>query len=149
MAGLTWWMRIVGAFYILMALFNTPPVIEARFETQYPDIGVPVESAAAQALVDTWFMFGLEAGVIGLALLWCARNPMRHLGIAWLVIALEAVRGIADDLYLIARGYDTAIYAGWIVIHLVIIVTGVIAIRRAGREVKSSVNDGGVLEVRA
>lgn len=125
------WMQVVGAFYVLMALFNTPPVIEARFGMQYPDLGVAVESAAVQALVDTWFMFGLEAGVIGVALLYCSRHPYQHRSLVWTVLALEMVRGIADDLYLIARGYDPIIYLAWIAVHGVIVTTGVVAIRRA------------------
>jgi hypothetical protein len=131
MSGLKLWMRIVGAFYVVMGLFNTPWIIEARLTTQYPNLGVAADSNAARALVDTWFMFGLEVMVIGVALLYFSRDPARHIALVWTVIGLEIVRGIVDDLYLIARGYDVAIYSGWIVIHLIIIVTGLVALRRA------------------
>jgi hypothetical protein len=47
------------------------------------------------------------------------------------VVALEIVRGILDDIYMIARGYSAAIYVGFIVLHLVIIVTGMAFMRRA------------------
>lgn len=125
------WMRIVGGFYVLLGLFNTPPVIAARFPLQYPDIGVAVDSLAAQLLFDVWFMFGLEVAVIGVALLIAARNPARHRALVWTVLALELVRGIADDLYLIARGYEVAPYVLWIVVHATIVVTGLWALRRA------------------
>ncbi len=127
--GLQRWMRIVGGFYVLLALFNTPPVISARFAAQYPDLGLAVDAAAAQALVDVWFMFGLEVAVIGIALVWLSRDPLRALPFVRVVLALELVRGVADDLYLLARGQDPAVYLGWIVIHLVIVVTGLLAIR--------------------
>jgi hypothetical protein len=128
---LQWWMRIVGGFYVLMGLFNTPPVIAARFPLQYPDIGVTVDSLPAQALVDVWFMFGLEVAVIGGALLIAARNPARHIALVWTVLALEVVRGIADDVYLLARGYAIATYLTWIVLHVVIVATGLLALQRA------------------
>lgn len=132
MPGLKWWMRIVGGFYLLMGVFNTPIVIEARLLTQYPNLGVSVDSVAARALIDTWFMFGLEVMVIGAALIYCSRDPVRHVALAWTVIGLELVRGIADDLYLIARGYDNvAVYVGWILVHTTIIVSGLVCARRA------------------
>jgi hypothetical protein len=129
-SAMKWWMRVVGGFYLLTAAFNTPWIIEARFNTQYPEIGISIDSAAAQALVDTWFMFGLEVAVIGAALIYFSRDPERHLALVWTVIALEAIRGIADDIYLLSRGYDPLLYSLWIVIHLAIIVSGLIALRR-------------------
>ena len=75
-AGLRRWMRVVGGFYLLMGVFNTPPVIQARFGAQYGELGLAVDSPPAQALVD-----------------------------------------------------DLPIYGGWVVIHLVIIVTGAAALR--------------------
>ncbi len=128
-AGLRRWMRIVGGFYLVMGAFNTPPVIQARFGAQYAELGLAVDSPAAQALVDVWFMFGLEVAVIGAALLYFSSDPARHLALVWTVLGLELVRGVVDDLYLIARGYDPRIYGLWVLIHLVIIVTGVAAIR--------------------
>ena len=125
------WMRIVGSFYVAVGLFNTPPVIAARFPAQYPDLGVAVDSLPAQALVDVWFMFGLEVAVIGVALLIAARNPARHLALVWTVLALEIVRGIVDDVYLLARGYEVAPYVIWIVVHAAIVVTGLWALRGA------------------
>lgn len=129
--GLRRWMRAVGGFYVFMGLFNTPPIIQARMPVQYPDLGVPVDSFPAQALIDVWFMFGLEVLVIGAALLWFSRDPLRHIALVWTVLVLELVRGIADDVYLIARGYDLVVYSIWIVIHLVVITTGMLSIRRS------------------
>lgn len=125
------WMRIVGSFYIALGLFNTPPIIAARFAAQYPDLGVTVDSMPAQALIDVWFMFGLEVAVIGVALLIAARNPARHLALMWTVLVLEVVRGIVDDVYMLARGYEVAPYVIWIVVHTAIAITGWWALRRA------------------
>lgn len=124
------WMRVVGGWYLLLAVFNIPPLLEARFGIQYEHLDIAVETAPAQALVDVWFMFGLEIGVIGAALLYFSRDPRRHIALVWTVIVLEAVRGIVDDLYLIGRGYDPVFYTGFIAIHLVIILAGLAAVRR-------------------
>jgi hypothetical protein len=131
MKGLKWWMRAVGMFYVLMGVFNTPLIIEARLTTQYPNLGVTTDSLAAQALVDTWFMFGLEVFVIGLALLYFSREPERSVALIWMVLGLELIRGILDDIYLIARGYEPVIYLVWILIHSVIIITGLLVLRSA------------------
>ncbi|HEV2126221.1 MAG TPA: BphX family protein [Chloroflexota bacterium] len=131
MARLKWWMRTVGAFYLFLGIFNLPFVVQARLLGQYPNLGVPVDSAAARALVDTWFMFGLEMGVVGAALVFFSRNPVRHLALVWTVIALEVVRGVADDLYLIARGQDAVFYGSFALVHLAIIITGIVFARRA------------------
>jgi hypothetical protein len=130
-AGLRRWMRGVGAFYLLVALFNTPPAIAARFPVQYGWLDLEVGAASAQALIDVWFMFGLEVGVVGLALLLSARDPRRHVALVWTVLGLELVRGVADDLYLLVRGYDLATYVTWIAIHAVVIATGLRALHRA------------------
>lgn len=45
-------------------------------------------------------------------------------------------QGVLDDIYLIARGYDAVGYAVFIVIHIAIIVTGVLAARAAEAEVR-------------
>jgi len=132
-------MRGVGAFYLFLGAFNTPFVIEARLPAQYPNLGVPVSSAAAQALVDTWFLFGLEMGVVGAALIYFSRSPVRHLALVWTVIVLEVVRGVLDDLYLIARGNDAVFYSGFAVVHLVIIGTGIAFARGARRTSASAV----------
>lgn len=49
-------------------------------------------------------------------------------------LGLELVRGIVDDVYMLSRGYEPAIYVGWIVLHIIIIATGLWALRKASRE---------------
>jgi hypothetical protein len=41
-------------------------------------------------------------------------------------------RGIVYDAYMLALGYALAVYAPWIVIHSVVITTGVLVLRRSG-----------------
>jgi len=83
-------------------------------------------------------MFGLEVFVIGVALLYFSRQPARNVALAWTVIALEVVRSIVDDVYLLVRGADPGFYGVWIAIHLIIIVSGLWAIHSAKRDTSVS-----------
>lgn len=132
MNSLKWWMRIVGLFYLLLfvsAVFlKIPPQV-------YGPEGI-LEAAAAGELtamiaVDTWIMFGLELGVVGAALIIASRIPNQARVLVWTVLAIELVRGIIDDIYMITRGYDLTGLIVWIVIHTVIIVTGLYALRKS------------------
>jgi hypothetical protein len=132
-------MRLVGAFYVLQAAAIV--VARAPIRTFGPegtleqaDAGEPV----AGFVVDTWTTFGLEVGVIGVALLIAARAPRRATILAWTVIAIEAVRGIGTDVLQIARGNEVPGYLAWIPIHAVVIVTGLLALRASRGEQRES-----------
>lgn len=134
MTPLKWWMRAVGAFYVALGVINLPFVLTGRLEGQYPSLGAPLDSVAVKALVDTWFLFGIEIGVIGVALIVASRNAGRYVVLVWVVLALELLRGIAHDMYLLTRGYaSVGFYLGFAIVHLVIIATGFSVARRPKR----------------
>lgn len=130
---LTWWLRIVGAFYLL--LFVMVVFVKLPLAAFGPE-GILQQAAAGDAVarftVDTWVMFGLELGAIGVALVVASRYVERAAPLVWTVMAIELTRGIIDDIYMIAVGYEPAGYVVWIVIHSVIIAAGYLALRRAG-----------------
>ena len=85
-----------------------------------------------KALVDWTFIFGIDLLVIGGGLSDSARNPLKNMMLVWLVIWLEAIRGILADIHYISRGYASVpFYLGFIVVHVIIIVTGIIFLRQA------------------
>ena len=137
---LTVWMRLVAAFYLIQ--FVMMVFVRAPIRTFGPpgalaqaDAGDPV----AKFLVDTWLTFGLEVGAIGGALVIASRRPQQARGVVWTVLGIELTRGIANDLYMIARGIKVPGYVIWIVIHSVVIATGLLALRAAkAGEVDSS-----------
>lgn len=132
MKNLTLWMRIVGGFYLLLGLFNTPPVIAARMNLHYPTLELGLDHVAVKAINDLWFMFGLEVAVIGLMLLIGSAVPLQNKILVQTVLLLELVRGIFVDVYWIGRGYYVAApYIIWIVLHLAIIVSGWYFLRQA------------------
>jgi len=118
MTRLTWWMRIVGVFYLLQ--FVMMVFVRAPIRAVGPQ-GALAQAAAgdltASFLVDTWVTFGLEVGAIGAVLLIASHAPGQAIALVWAVIAIELARGIADDIYMLARGYDVTTYAIWIFLH--------------------------------
>ena len=132
MTRLGWWMRIVGSFYLLQFVANAIVLAPIR---AFGPAGALNEAAAgnpiARFLVDTWVTFGLEVGAIGAALLAFSRAPDQARALIWTVIGIEVTRGIIADVYMISRGINLPGLLVWIVIHTVIIVTGVLTLRAA------------------
>lgn len=139
MKQLTWWFRIVGGFYLLLAIMNMyGTFVNQDFFKQvlpYAD-----NELAVKAFVIGWSPFAFE--IVGLAtfMLWASRDAGKYVAAVWLIVWLELLHGVIDDVYLIANGFSAAEYIPFIVIHLIIIVTGVrfvrgTAVRRSARDV--------------
>lgn len=129
---LVWWMRIVGTFYLF--LFVMIVFVRLPLQTFAPEETLALAASGdpiARYLVDTWVMFGLEVGVIGIALIIASRHVAQARLLVWTVLGIELVRGIVDDMYMIARGYEPGGFIAWIVIHSTIIITGYLALRAA------------------
>jgi hypothetical protein len=128
---------VIGAFYLVQAVMLV--LVRAPIRTFGPegalaraDAGDPV----AKFLVDTWTTFGFEVAAVGVALLVATRSRELALGAVWTVLAIEVGRGILLDSFMIARGIEVGGYLVWIVIHLTVIVTGLLALRgdRGGQD---------------
>lgn len=129
MKRLTWWFRLVGAFYTLLALMNLYGMFvnPAFFAGSLP---YAANDGVIQAFIDGWSPFAFEIVGIGTFLLWASRNPRRYVGVVWLVAWLEIWHGVVDDLYLISRGYSVGGYVAFIAVHLLIAGTGVLFARQ-------------------
>lgn len=126
------WMRIVGGFYLLT--FIVAGILRVPIRTLAPEttldlaaVGDPV----AKLLVDTWFLIGLDFAAIGVALLIASRMPEKASSLVWGVLCFEIVRGIGGDTYMLMQGYAVVPHVIWVMIHTVIIVTGLIVLRRS------------------
>jgi len=130
MKKIIWWFRVVGAFYLLLGIMNMYGTFidPAFFGGNLP---YAADLAVVKAFVHGWSPFAFE--IVGLAtfMLWASRNPGKYLGAVWLLVWLEFMHGVVDDLYLIANGFGAGFYIGFIVVHLIIIVTGVLFVRQA------------------
>lgn len=132
MKKLTWWFRIVGAFYLLLAVMNLYFVLlNPGAITGMGRMPFQVTPDSAQAFADGWSPFAFEMLGIGTFMLWASRDPGRYVGAAWLLIWLDLLHGVLDDVYLIARGYDAAGYIAFIGVHLAIMITGAVSAREA------------------
>jgi hypothetical protein len=125
-------MRIIGAVYLFQ--FIATAIVRAPIQTLAP-AGTLDQAAAgeplAKFLVDTWLAFGIEMGVIGVALISFAKAPQRATGLVWAVLGIELLKGPVYDIYMLMEGYDTTTFAVWIVVHTVIIVSGLVALKKA------------------
>ena len=130
------WMQIVGAFYVVQ--FVMMAVVQAPIRTFGPPGALSKADAGdslARFVVDTWTIFGLEVGAVGVMLLIATRRTELAAGAIWTVLAIEVGRGLIADTYMIARGINVGGYLVWIVIHSVVIVTGLAALRASRRVV--------------
>lgn len=133
MKKLTWWFRIVGSFYLLLALVNAAMLFVGRTQTFADTLPAPMDAdpLAVRSFMDAWLVFILELGVLG-AMAWVAsRAPMENKIMAWVIIWAELFRGVLADAIWISRGYDPASYAAFIAIHVAIIATGILFVRQA------------------
>ena len=134
MKKLKWWFRIVGAFYLLLALANLGATFFDPQLSIYKDmLPLPLTGnvLAARAFADAWFAFVMDMLAIGGFCLWASRDPLKYLGAVWIIVLMEFLHGVVDDVFLIARGYGAMSYVIFIIIHFVIIITGVVFVREA------------------
>ena len=130
---LKWWFRIVGAFYLLLGVMNMYGtfVDSSVFAQALP---YAPNSDVVKAFVVGWSPFAFEIVGIATFMLWASRDPRKYLGAVWLLVWLEVMHGVLDDVYLIANGFSAAEYIPFIVIHLIIIVTGVLFARQVSAQ---------------
>jgi hypothetical protein len=127
---LKWWLRVVGAVYVLNGIMMA--VVRAPIRSVGPEGTLDAAAAGdptARFLVDTWVGFGVEVAVIGVVLVLASATPSLARVLVWLVIGIELTRGIAYDLYMLTRDYEPSVYVPWLVVHAVIIVTGALVLR--------------------
>lgn len=134
MKKLVWWLRIVGVFYLLqfvVMVFAKAPIV-ATGPAGTLDLAAAGDPLA-RFVVDTWVTFGLEVGAIGAGLLLASRTPGQARPLVWTIIAIELLRGIVADVYMISRGLDPSVLGVWFVLHSVVIVTGLLVLRLTPR----------------
>lgn len=143
-------MRVVGTLYVINGVvlgitYLIPAAGESSVRARVPE--AEPSGPMYEFALETWLMFGFEVLVLGAALLWASRDPWSHRVLAGTVIALEAVRGIVDDLVWIARGYPPATYIAWITFHAVVIATGLLAMRAGERDARHRPEPSGAVRM--
>lgn len=130
-------MTVVGVFYLVLGVrllpwVNRPMIEAAGLDSVYLAGDLSTDDTAFAWVLDWMGTFGLDLLVLGGVLLVAARAPVRNRLFAHLVIWHEVVAGVLDDLWFFSRDYVAdGFYLGFIVVHLVVIATGIRALRRA------------------
>lgn len=126
------WMRVVGAIFLLLGIGFIPPINEARVPFAFPFAEGAESTLLFKAFIDYSFAFGIDLLVLGGFLLWAARRPSDHIWLVWLVVWIEAFR-VVGDAWALTRGYPETmnwVFVGFIALHVVVVVAGVLAVRR-------------------
>lgn len=131
MRFLVWWFRVVGIVNIVLGVMWLPFLNAARLELSIPGWDAPIGGAAYRGFLDYMLLFGLDLIILGGFLIAASFRPAQGRMLAWLAIGLSAVRGILDDIYMIAAGYPLGAMLAFIAVHATIIVTGIVALRKA------------------
>jgi hypothetical protein len=144
------WMVAVGSFYLLLGLRLLPPIngpmIEAvGVDALYTAGDLEPGTAVFSFVLDWMGTFGTSLLPLGAILLMAARDSSRNRLLVHLVIWHELTAGVVADAWYIGRGYvSTGFYLGFIVLHLVIVGTGIRALRRTAPAVLTAAAAGGV-----
>ena len=123
MTKTTWWLRLVGGFYLLLALTSLRVLFvdPQMFGEMNP---FTADEQALRAFADAWLIFVLEMGVLGAIMLYYARDSAYNRILVLTVSVLELVRGAGGDLLWMTRGLPTANYIPFMILHLIIAGTG-------------------------
>jgi hypothetical protein len=129
-------MRAVGVLYVF--LFVAAAVLKLPIEVEGPDGVLGLAAAGdpvARFVVDTWVTFGIYLGSVGIALLVASTTPARAAVLVWTIVAME-LGGIVVDVYKLTRGYEPNAPVTWVVIHSVVITTGLLTLRKSRAEAR-------------
>ena len=118
-----WWLRIVGVFYLLLALMSLWVLFinPQLFGAMNP---FAADTHALRAFADAWLIFVLEMGVLGVVMLYYARASSQNRILVLTISILELIRGAGGDLLWMSRGWPTANYIPFMILHLIIAGTG-------------------------
>lgn len=127
-----WWLRIVGTFYLLLTTMNIYALFLGGNAMISDGLPPPLNAdpLAARAFEDAWLVFVFEFGVLGATAVYASRHPSHSRMLIIALIGAELFRGILADIIWIMRGYEASGYIGFIVVHAIIALTGVMVLKQ-------------------
>lgn len=137
MTSLKWWMRIVGALYLmeggglsLMALFATD-----EFAAMWASAPVAsLDEVAVRGTLIAGLPGVLTWVLLGIMLLIFSRVPARARVLVVTVVAWELLVWVPSDLIGFFNGFAVGRVVGLITVHAVIGVSGMLVLRQAPKE---------------
>jgi hypothetical protein len=104
-----WWLRIVGAVYLVLVAMNVGYLM-ANPDGIADTIPFPVDDNGLHAFIDSWLVSIFALAALGAVMLYASTKPERAGMLVLAVVVGELVDGIGGDMWLISRGYDAASY---------------------------------------
>ena len=132
-----WWLRVVGVFYLLLVVgsFRVMLINPRLFGDMFP---YSTNEIAVRAFADAWLIFALEMLVLGSIMVYASRQPERNGTLVVTIAILELIRGAGGDLLWMMRGWPTANYIPFMIVHLVIAFTGIYFLRQESAKTSGS-----------
>lgn len=127
-----WWLQIVGGFYLLLGgtslwvLFVNPQT----FGEMFPFAS---DNNSIRAFSDAWLIFVLEMLGLGGIMLYAAQKPVQNKVLVITVAILELIRGAGGDLLWMSRGWPTENYIPFMILHIVIALTGLMFVQQESK----------------
>jgi hypothetical protein len=134
------WMRVVGAFYLLV--FVIAGIIKIPVRTLAPEGTLDLAAAGdlmAKLLSVSWVTIGIDYAALGIGLFLGSRRPEKAESLIQAILTFELVRGIGIASYMITQGYDPLPQIFFIILHTAVIVTGIIVLRNFRNESKTEI----------
>lgn len=123
---------VVGIWYVFNLVLTWPSVFNQFLPGMYPHLDVRTDTTMLGLLLDAWVIVGIQLAAIGVILLWGAQTPAAYYRILIpLVIVVELFDGGWDIYSTLYRGETPHVSAITLAIHAVIIIVGLVALRRA------------------
>ena len=125
------WMIVTGIWYVSNLPQLWPSVFGPMLPKLYPGVELYQAEPVFRLMTDLWLFVGGTIASIGVVNLWGARNPAKYLALIPVAIAMETY-GAVWDIYSITYSYEAPVVAMvTIAIHLIIIVSGMMAWKAA------------------
>lgn len=127
-----WWLQIVGGCYLLLGgtslwvLFVNPQT----FGEMFPFAS---DNNSIRAFSDAWLIFVLEMLGLGGIMLYAAQKPVQNKVLVITVAILELIRGAGGDLLWMSRGWPTENYIPFMILHIVIALTGLMFVQQESK----------------
>lgn len=118
-----WWLILVGSFYLLLGvmslwvLFVNPQTFGEMFPFSS-------DGNSIRAFSDAWLIFVLEMLGLGGIMIYASKEPARNKILVITVAILELIRGAGGDLLWMSRGWSITNYIPFMVVHLIIAISG-------------------------
>jgi len=133
MNKLKWWLRVVGAFYLLLGLAGlgywlfAPETYAETYAVTLP-LEYSGDPLAVTAAIDRDFFVMFEWLVLGVLMFVAARDPARARFFIGAVVALEIFQYVVVDVIWIMRGYPNMV--PYLILHLIFGITGTVFLRQ-------------------